>query len=188
MRTRATNFQMREDSRLSWTFCSGDGFNCYICSSSQIKRAHKTGTRTQRGPAPSGPLRSGSARTVSVFRDGQRLFDCRGKMPFYQVLCIAAHNPEYVRDKPFLSYALFLSFYAPQRQIKSLVRLAGTHILNNGGVVRGIQYWGTETLPQRMRSHGTNHDHGEYVPSPFSYRLLETYLWTPHPQLLDDAF
>jgi len=27
-------------------------------------------------------------------------------MPFYQVLCIAAHNPEYVRDKPFLSYAI----------------------------------------------------------------------------------
>jgi len=64
-------------------------------------------------------------------------------MPFYQVLCIAAHNPEY-------------------RQIKSLVRLAATHILNNGGVVRGIQYWGTETLPQRMRSHGTNHEYGDY--------------------------
>jgi small subunit ribosomal protein S6 len=62
-----------------------------------------------------------------------------------------------------------LSFYAPQRQIKSLVRLAATHILNNGGVVRGIQYWGTETLPQRMRSHGTNHEYGEYVRSSFSY-------------------
>ena len=43
------------------------------------------------------------------------------------------------------------------------------HVLNNGGVVRGIQYWGTETLPQRMRSHGTNHDHGEYV---LSYSVL----------------
>ncbi|KAI9461256.1 ribosomal protein S6, partial [Lactarius psammicola] len=64
-------------------------------------------------------------------------------MPFYQVLCIAAHNPEY-------------------RQIKGLVRLAATHILGNGGVVRGIQYWGTETLPQRMRSHGASHDHGDY--------------------------
>jgi len=64
-------------------------------------------------------------------------------MPFYQVLCIAAHNPEY-------------------RQIKSLVRLAAKHILNSGGVVRGIQYWGTETLPQRMRSHGTKHDYGDY--------------------------
>ena len=58
-----------------------------------------------------------------------------------------------------LSYHLGL----PQRQIKGLVRLAATHILNNGGVVRGIQYLGTETLPQRMRSHGANRDHGECV-------------------------
>ncbi|KAI0256149.1 ribosomal protein S6 [Lactifluus subvellereus] len=64
-------------------------------------------------------------------------------MPFYQVLCIAAHNPEY-------------------RQIKGLVRQAASHILNNGGVVRGIQYWGAETLPQRMRSHGISHEHGDY--------------------------
>jgi small subunit ribosomal protein S6 len=83
-------------------------------------------------------------------------------MPFYQVLCIAAHNPEYVRGKPFEPFSR-LSLRAPQRQIKSLVRLAATHLLNKGAVVRGIQYWGTETLPQRMRSHGTNHEHGEYV-------------------------
>lgn len=56
-----------------------------------------------------------------------------------------------------------LSCLYSQRQIKGLVRLAATHILSSGGAVRGIQYWGTETLPQRMRSHGTNHDHGEYV-------------------------
>lgn len=60
-----------------------------------------------------------------------------------------------------------LSFLYSQRQIKGLVRLAATHILSHGGVVRGIQYWGTETLPQRMRSHGTNHDHGEYVLSSY---------------------
>ena len=83
-------------------------------------------------------------------------------MPFYQVLCIAAHNSEYVGDETFRVVPCFI-FYAAQRQIRSLVRLAATHILNNGGVVRGIQYWGTETLPQRMRSHGTNHEHGEYV-------------------------
>jgi small subunit ribosomal protein S6 len=88
-------------------------------------------------------------------------------MPFYQVLCIAAHNPEYVRDEAFCTHT-FLDISAPQRQIKSLVRLAATHVFNNGGVVRGIQYWGTETLPQRMRSHGTNHEHGECVlSSPF---------------------
>ena len=81
-----------------------------------------------------------------------------GNMPFYQVLCIAAHNPEYVRHEAFGRYFIFS---APQRQIKGLVRLAASHILNNGGVLRGIQYWGTETLPQRMRSHGINHEHGE---------------------------
>lgn len=82
-------------------------------------------------------------------------------------------------SQSFLVLCLYLSFYAPQRQIKSLVRLAAKHILNSGGVVRGIQYWGTETLPQRMQSHGTKHEHGEYVPSPFSRRLSETYLCTP---------
>ena len=98
------------------------------------KTAMAHGTRTQRGlaPAPPGPLRS-------------------------EVWCIAAHNPEYVRQTSFCLVPLpLLSFHAPQRRIKSLVRLAVTHILNNGGVVRGIQYWGSETLPQRMRSHGIN--------------------------------
>jgi small subunit ribosomal protein S6 len=109
-------------------------------------------------------------------------------MPFYQVLCIAAHNPEYVRDKNSLNPYLALSFHASQRQIKSLVRLAATHILNNGGVVRGIQYWGTETLPQRMRSHGANHEHGEYVrPLPLA-PLMDTLSFESFPQLLDDAF
>jgi Ribosomal protein S6 len=60
---------------------------------------------------------------------------------------------------PYLAF----SSWPSQRQIKGLVRLAATHILNNGGVVRGLQYWGTETLPQRMRSHGTNRDYGECV-------------------------
>jgi Ribosomal protein S6 len=72
-----------------------------------------------------------------------------------------------------------------QRQIKGLVRLAATHILNNGGVVRGIQYWATETLPQRMRSHGTNHEHGEYV-SFFSFPTPVSEILPC--QLLDDAF
>jgi small subunit ribosomal protein S6 len=83
-------------------------------------------------------------------------------MPFYQVLCIAAHNPEYVRDDAFGPVPCLIS-QPPKRQIKTLVRLAATHVLNHGGVVRGIQYWGTETLPQRMRSHGISHEHGECV-------------------------
>jgi hypothetical protein len=107
-------------------------------------------------------------------------------MPFYQVLCIAAHNPEYVRDEIVLHSYLAFSPWPPQRQIKSLVRLAATHILNNGGVVRRIQYWGTETLPQRMRSHGTNRDYGECVLSLLYH--FRPVLNGSLCQLLDDAF
>ena len=105
-------------------------------------------------------------------------------MPFYQVLCIAAHNPEYVCDHPFGLVPCLIA-RPPQRQIKSLVRLAATHVLNHGGVVRGIEYWGTETLPQRMRSHGINHEHGECVIF-CSFRDLSYRMGLC--QLLDDAF
>ena len=110
-------------------------------------------------------MRPGPLQSFPDLGDGQ------ANMPFYQVLCIAAHNPEYVRDDGFRPVQCLIS-RPPQRQIKSLVRLAAAHVLNHGGVVRGIQYWGTETLPQRMRSHGINHEHGECVlSSPF-----ETYI------------
>lgn len=36
----------------------------------------------------------------------------QGKMPFYQVLCIAAHNPEYVRDEAFYIHTLPFIFAA----------------------------------------------------------------------------
>lgn len=118
-------------------------------------------TRTQKpGPRPGGPSR------------GREASHPTSKMPFYQILCIAAHNPEYVRDEVFCIPCLAFSSWPLQRQIKSLVRLAATHILNGGGVVRGIQYWGTESLPQRMRSHGTNRDYGECVLSLFFQRPI----------------
>ncbi|KAI0063560.1 hypothetical protein BV25DRAFT_1824107 [Artomyces pyxidatus] len=64
-------------------------------------------------------------------------------MPFYQMVCIAAHNAEYVH-------------------IKELVRLSATQIMNQGGVVRGIKYWGLKTLPQRMRQNRVYHSYGDY--------------------------
>ena len=39
------------------------------------------------------------------------------------------------------------------------------HVLDNGGTVRGFRYWGTLTLPQRMRRQKEYFNYGEYVPS-----------------------
>ena len=51
-----------------------------------------------------------------------------------------------------------------QIYIKDLVRRSAMHIMDQGGVVRSIRFWDTQTLPQRMRRHRTNHTHGECVP------------------------
>ncbi|KXN85366.1 30S ribosomal protein S6 [Leucoagaricus sp. SymC.cos] len=53
-------------------------------------------------------------------------------MPLYQMICIAAHFPEY-------------------QHIRSLAQKSATHIMNSGGVVRKIESWGTMQLPQRMK-------------------------------------
>ncbi|KZT62065.1 hypothetical protein CALCODRAFT_490641 [Calocera cornea HHB12733] len=64
-------------------------------------------------------------------------------MPYYELLCIAAHYPQY-------------------QHIQGLVRSSAKQILDRGGVVREIKSNGTKVLPQRMRSHQTNHDIGDY--------------------------
>ncbi|TFY77515.1 hypothetical protein EWM64_g6497 [Hericium alpestre] len=64
-------------------------------------------------------------------------------MPFYQVFCIAAHNRSYVH-------------------IKDLVRSSALHVMNNGGVVRGVKFWGTQVLPNKMRRNRVIHTHGDY--------------------------
>ncbi|KAI0745435.1 ribosomal protein S6 [Earliella scabrosa] len=64
-------------------------------------------------------------------------------MPFYQLVCIAAHYPEY-------------------KHIKDLVTRVASHVLNNGGVVRKLDSWGTRTLPQRMRRKKQYHNIGDY--------------------------
>ncbi|KAH9847635.1 ribosomal protein S6 [Lenzites betulinus] len=64
-------------------------------------------------------------------------------MPFYRLVCIAAHYPEY-------------------KHIKDLVTRAASHVLDNGGVVRRLDSWGTQTLPQRMRRAKVYHRIGDY--------------------------
>ncbi|KZT24262.1 ribosomal protein S6 [Neolentinus lepideus HHB14362 ss-1] len=64
-------------------------------------------------------------------------------MPFYRMLCISVHYPEY-------------------KHIKGLVRQAALTIIENGGVVRKIDSWGTKVLPQKMHRHGQNHTVGDY--------------------------
>ncbi|KAI0093339.1 ribosomal protein S6 [Irpex rosettiformis] len=61
-------------------------------------------------------------------------------MPFYQMVCIAAHYKEY-------------------RHIKNLVETCAKHVMDRGGVVRKIESWGTCTLPQRMKK---SHEIGDY--------------------------
>ncbi|KAI6026267.1 hypothetical protein PISMIDRAFT_92053 [Pisolithus microcarpus 441] len=64
-------------------------------------------------------------------------------MPFYQMLCIASHFREY-------------------KHIKELVTMSAKHIMDQGGVVRNIEYWGTQTLPQPMRRHRQVYTIGDY--------------------------
>ncbi|KAG1716632.1 hypothetical protein ID866_510 [Astraeus odoratus] len=64
-------------------------------------------------------------------------------MPFYQMVCIASHFREY-------------------RHIKDLVTMSARHIMDQGGVVRNIEYWGTQTLPQKMRKRRQVYTIGDY--------------------------
>ncbi|KAF7315580.1 hypothetical protein MIND_00073400 [Mycena indigotica] len=64
-------------------------------------------------------------------------------MPIYQMVCIAAHFPKY-------------------EHIKGLVKQTVEHVLDEGGVVRTINSWGTRSLPQRMRRHGNYHEIADY--------------------------
>ncbi|EJF65083.1 ribosomal protein S6 [Dichomitus squalens] len=83
-------------------------------------------------------------------------------MPFYQLVCIAAHYPEY-------------------KHIKDLVTRVASHVLKEGGVVRKLDSWGTCTLPQRMRRNKQYHTIGDYWTmqfdaSPTTLRGLNTIM------------
>jgi len=64
-------------------------------------------------------------------------------MPLYELLVINTHFREFVH-------------------IKDLVQTTATHVMNNGGVVRSVNNWGTKVLPQRMRAHKQWHTAGDY--------------------------
>jgi len=90
-------------------------------------------------------------------------------MPFYQMVCIAAHYNEY-------------------KHIKGLVQQTARHVMNNGGVVRKISSWGTLALPQRMFRHKQYHNIGDYWTmdfdvSPLTLRSLN-YLMRNDPRVI----
>lgn len=55
-----------------------------------------------------------------------------------------------------------------QKHIKDLVRQTATHVFDNGGAVRSLNYWGTLGLPQRMKRNQQYYTEGEYVTPVFS--------------------
>jgi len=74
-------------------------------------------------------------------------------MPLYQMVCIAVHFPQFVRPP---STSPTPSPTSPQEHIKTLVSQSAKLIMDNGGVVRKIESWGTMQLPQRMKKKRTN--------------------------------
>jgi len=40
--------------------------------------------------------------------------------------------------------------------------MSARHVMDQGGVVRNIEYWGTQTLPQVMRRHKKSQNVGDY--------------------------
>ena len=69
-----------------------------------------------------------------------------------------------------------------QQHIRELVRQSATHVMNAGGVVRNINSWGTRTLPQKMKRHGSSQTVGECVLS-----LIPAFRRAYTTQLLDNA-
>ncbi|UZJ56692.1 hypothetical protein CBS101457_006012 [Exobasidium rhododendri] len=64
-------------------------------------------------------------------------------MPLYELFCIAASATE---SAPF----------------RDLIRSTSRLVLDHGGAVRGLQYWGKRTLPQRARRHQQWHTEGDH--------------------------
>ena len=46
---------------------------------------------------------------------------------------------------------------AESAPLRDLVQSTSRLVLNHGGVVRNVQYWGKRTLPQRARRHQQYH-------------------------------
>jgi len=79
------------------------------------------------------------------------------EMPFYELLCISAHQPQFVRSRSVVTARLeSLTGVFLQSHIRNLVRTSALHVLDAGGVVRDLRYMGTRTLPQKMKRAGPN--------------------------------
>ncbi|KIO32270.1 hypothetical protein M407DRAFT_241525 [Tulasnella calospora MUT 4182] len=64
-------------------------------------------------------------------------------MPLYEILCISAHAVKY-------------------EEIHGLVKQTALTVMNNGGVVRSINSWGTRTLPMRIKRYKASHNVADY--------------------------
>ena len=52
---------------------------------------------------------------------------------------------------------------AESAPLRDLVHTTSRLVLDHGGVVRNVQYWGKRTLPQRAKRHQQLHYSGECV-------------------------
>ncbi|BFZ56681.1 hypothetical protein PYCC9005_003729 [Savitreella phatthalungensis] len=50
----------------------------------------------------------------------------------------------------------------PDATMREIARTAGTQVINHGGVVRGIQDWGTRMLPSPIKKYQQTHQDGRY--------------------------
>ncbi|EJU04205.1 hypothetical protein DACRYDRAFT_63860 [Dacryopinax primogenitus] len=78
-------------------------------------------------------------------------------MPFYEIVCIAVHYPQY-------------------QHIHGLIKASMKAVFDAGGVVRQLTSDGTKILPQRIRSHQAWHSYGDYWTMRFdaSPKLMKT--------------
>lgn len=60
---------------------------------------------------------------------------------------------------PVPTFSFF--FAAHQGPFRDLIRSTSRLVLDHGGAVRGLQYWGRRVLPQRARRHQQWHTEGE---------------------------
>ncbi|KAG8936848.1 hypothetical protein FRC03_009600 [Tulasnella sp. 419] len=64
-------------------------------------------------------------------------------MPLYEILCISSHSRDF-------------------NVIRGLVKQTAMTVMNNGGVVRSLNSWGSHVLPSRARRHKQYHTIGDY--------------------------
>lgn len=64
-------------------------------------------------------------------------------MVLYELICITRHN------------------LAPAT-VREIAKTAGATVINNGGVVRAIDDWGTRILPKPIKKYQTKHDEARY--------------------------